>query len=716
MRQLDDTDPRTMGPFTLLGRLGTGGMGTVYLGRSAGGRTVAVKVVRADLAADDSFRKRFRREVEAAQQVSGAFTAPVVDADTQARVPWLATAFVPGVSLRDAVARHGPLPEAALRTLLSGIAEALVHVHAAGLVHRDLSPANVLLALDGPHVIDFGISRPAEEAAMTAAGAIVGSPPYLSPEQALGEPLTKASDVFSLASTIAYAALGTHLFGEGHPAAVAFRVASTRPDLSGVPEALRPLLESCLAQTPADRPEPAKLVASADVPERARESGSWLPEAVTADIVAVRRVLTELREREPDPEEPPAPSSPRRRAVLLGLAGTTLAGAAGASYALFGGEKVEAVKRPSAADVHEATVVWQENLDTACPQVLTGKDLVLGIGLRYVWALTGDGGRRKWTMDGVKPDTAMAQGTTPLTYGTLDGTRLYVGGMTSGPPVEGAVLAIDTASGKVLWKAVLDRPAGNASVARWWGVRDGAAYLSTVTTSGATSVVAFDLASRKVRWTYPVPENTTLTYATTPAGSTTSFVFGNLKELTALTADGKRAWTRMARFSLVATAGPHLVVGDVGSRLSALDPATGEPRWSKGGMLTGTLFGGGVVTDADGSTLYALRQDDEKALALSLLALDPATGRTRWAAPLPVDGKPSGTAGARLLYSDGNVYRMDGASVVWALSASNGKPRWKYTGLSSSSPMDLAWDAGNGRLCVTATKTGTIASLNANGA
>ncbi|WP_181809731.1 serine/threonine-protein kinase, partial [Streptomyces shenzhenensis] len=293
-----------MGPFTLLGRLGTGGMGTVYLGRSPGGRTVAVKVVRADLAADDGFRARFGREVTAARQVSGAFTAPVVDADTEAPIPWLATAFVPGVALRDAVARHGPLPVEALRTLLAGVAEALVHVHAAGLVHRDLTPANVMLALDGPHVIDFGISRPADGAAVTAAGAIVGSPPYLSPEQALGEPLTPASDVFSLASTIAYAAVGAHLFGEGHPVAVAFRVASTTPDLSRIPDSLRTLLASCLVRDPGARPAPADLIAAVERAERPEPGGSWLPEAVAADIVAVRRVMTELQEPQAGTGEP----------------------------------------------------------------------------------------------------------------------------------------------------------------------------------------------------------------------------------------------------------------------------------------------------------------------------------------------------------------------------------------------------------------------------
>jgi outer membrane protein assembly factor BamB/tRNA A-37 threonylcarbamoyl transferase component Bud32 len=715
VRQLDDTDPRTLGPFTLLGRLGAGGMGTVYLGRSAGGRTVAVKVVRSDLAADDTFRERFQREVVAARQVSGAFTAPVVDADTKADVPWLATTFVPGMSLRDVVARHGPLPAAALRTLLSGIAEALVHVHAAGLVHRDLSPANVLLALDGPHVIDFGISRPVDEAVVTAAGAFVGSPAYLSPEQALGEPFTAASDVFSLGSTIAYAALGRHLFGEGHPVAVAFRVASTHPDLSEVPDSIRPLLESCLAKTPAARPAPADLIASAGQSERPSESGSWLPEAVTADVVAVRRVMTELREENPDPEEPPPPSGPRRRGVLLGLAGATLAGAAGASYALLGGEKSEAAKRPSAADVPEATLAWQQNLRKPCPQVLTAKDLVMGIGLQNVWGINTQG-QVTWTADSAGQEVAMASGTSPSAVAWLDGTRLYVGGQHASTPLGAAILALDTTSRKFLWKTVLDKPADTTGVLRWWGIRDGTAYLTVGTKSGSTSIVAFDLASRKVRWSYPNPSDAIPVYGTPTDASGSPFVFGSVKGLTALTAGGKRAWTRTTPAGLIATAGRHLVVGTTGLRLSELDPATGEPRWSKAGMLASATLGTGVATDTDGTTLYALRLDDKEGVDFSLLAVDPATGRTRWTAPLPTDGKAIGAAGSRLLYADGNLYRMDGASVVWALSPSNGKPRWKYTGLSSRAPMDLTWDAGNGRLCVTDAEAGTIATLNANGA
>ncbi|MFD0280060.1 serine/threonine-protein kinase, partial [Kitasatospora sp. NPDC127111] len=310
MEQLGAADPRQVGPYALAGRLGAGGMGAVYLGRSAGGRTVAVKVVRPELAEDASFRARFRQEVAAARRVSGAFTAPVVDADTEAATPWMATAFVAGVSLQRAVAGHGPLPEETVRTLAAGLAEALAEVHRAGLIHRDLKPANVLLALDGPHVIDFGISRAADGTGLTTTGSVIGSAPYMSPEQALGEPVGPASDVFSLGSTVAYAALGRHLFGEGAGAAVLFRVVNTEPDLGGLPGGIRHLVAACLAKHPAHRPAPGQLVELVERIGRPAPTGGWLPPAVAADVVAARGVLTALPPAPVSDAPPPPPPFP----------------------------------------------------------------------------------------------------------------------------------------------------------------------------------------------------------------------------------------------------------------------------------------------------------------------------------------------------------------------------------------------------------------------
>ena len=291
MEPLAAGDPRQVGPYRLMGSLGAGGMGAVFLGRSAGGRTVAVKLVRREFASDEEFRARFRREVEAARAVSGAFTASVVDADTEAEMPWLATTFVPGVPLSSAVRRHGGFDEPVLRALGVGLAEALQEIHRAGVIHRDLKPANVMLAADGPHVIDFGISRAVEGAALTSTGFVVGSPGFLSPEQAMGNQVVPATDVFALGATLAYAANGTGPFGDGPTPALLYRVVSQEPDLSAIPESLRPAVTACLAKDPVNRPTPAQLVAalSEDAPAF---SGGWLPQPVLRDIVDASAFLT----------------------------------------------------------------------------------------------------------------------------------------------------------------------------------------------------------------------------------------------------------------------------------------------------------------------------------------------------------------------------------------------------------------------------------------
>ncbi len=254
MEPLSANDPRAVGEFQLRARLGAGGMGRVYLGFSPAGRAVAIKVVHPELARDVEFRQRFGREVAAARAVSGMYTAPVVAAGLDADPPWFATAYVPGPSLADVVARHGALPEAAVWRLAGGLAEALRAVHACGVVHRDLKPANVLLAGDGPHVIDFGISRAFEGTSVTAAGMVVGTPGYMSPEQAEGAQAGPPSDVFSLGCVLAFAATGTAPFGGGSAASVLYRVVTGQPDLTRVPGRLRDVITACLAKDPARRP------------------------------------------------------------------------------------------------------------------------------------------------------------------------------------------------------------------------------------------------------------------------------------------------------------------------------------------------------------------------------------------------------------------------------------------------------------------------------
>ena len=253
-------------------------MGRVFLGVSPGGRPVAVKAIRAELAVNPEFRARFGREVAAARRVSGVFTAQVVDADVDGPVAWMATAYVPGPSLAEAVDTHGPLPEASLLALAAGLAESLNAIHAAGVVHRDLKPSNVLLAEDGPRVIDFGISRAVESTMLTQAGLVVGSPGFMSPEQAMGYEVGPPSDIFNLGAVLAFAATGEGPFGTGTTAALLYRVVHGTPSLDLVPPTVRPLIEHCLAKDPRQRPTANGLLADVGAMQ---PGGNWLPDSLT---------------------------------------------------------------------------------------------------------------------------------------------------------------------------------------------------------------------------------------------------------------------------------------------------------------------------------------------------------------------------------------------------------------------------------------------------
>ncbi|WP_107452043.1 serine/threonine-protein kinase [Streptomyces sp. NRRL F-5650] len=282
MEELRAGDPDRIGAYRLVGRLGAGGMGQVFLGRSAGGRPVAVKVVRPEYGADAGFRRSFAREVEAARRVGGFFTAQVVDADPDAERPWLVSAFVPGPSLHTVVGAHGGLPARALRVLAAGLAEGLDAIHRCGLVHRDLKPGNVVLAADGPRVIDFGIARALEATSHTVSGVVVGTPAYMSPEQARGDrEVGPASDVFALGSVLTFAATGRAPFGDGHPAAMMYRIVQEEPDLTLVDHELRGLVAACLAKSPDARPTPGDLLGSLSHDDA---GDTWLPAAISRMI------------------------------------------------------------------------------------------------------------------------------------------------------------------------------------------------------------------------------------------------------------------------------------------------------------------------------------------------------------------------------------------------------------------------------------------------
>ncbi|MEU4798031.1 serine/threonine-protein kinase [Streptomyces sp. NPDC023327] len=286
MQPLDADEPAVIGPYRLLGRLGSGGMGRVYLGRSEGGRTVAVKIVHPHFALVEEFRARFRREVAAARRVGGEWTAPVLDADPDAAVPWVATGYAAGPSLTEAVREGAPLPAHCVRVLGAGLAEALAHVHALGLVHRDVKPSNVLLTLDGPRLIDFGIARATDgTASLTATGASIGSPGYMAPEQILGRGVTGAADVFSLGAVLVYAATGESPFPGDSSAGLLYKVVHEEPELGALSGGLRDLAAACLAKDPAARPVPAEL-ARRLAPEGAARlvAAGWLPGPVVERV------------------------------------------------------------------------------------------------------------------------------------------------------------------------------------------------------------------------------------------------------------------------------------------------------------------------------------------------------------------------------------------------------------------------------------------------
>ncbi|WP_033820246.1 serine/threonine-protein kinase, partial [Kitasatospora sp. MBT63] len=298
---LHPDDPREVGGYRLFARLGAGGMGRVYLSYTPGGRPVALKVVRPEFAEDAEFRRRFAQEVANAQRIHGLYTAQVIDSGPAAEAPWLVTAYVPGPSLQQVVREHGALPVRTVLLLIGGIAEALQAIHSVEVVHRDLKPANVLIAADGPRVIDFGIARAADATALTGTGFRIGSPAFMSPEQAQGRPVTPATDVFALGALAAYVAGGTPPFGEGPETAVLYRVVHEEPVLDGVPDGLRELLLRCLAKRPEDRPRPAEIIDIARshpaVGGQLRFADDWLP----------RQINTEITRRSDLPKTPPTP-------------------------------------------------------------------------------------------------------------------------------------------------------------------------------------------------------------------------------------------------------------------------------------------------------------------------------------------------------------------------------------------------------------------------
>ncbi|UPT22595.1 serine/threonine protein kinase [Thermobifida alba] len=315
MEPLLPGDPERVGPYRLVGRLGAGGMGQVFLARSPGGRPVVVKVILPEYASDTEYRARFAREVEAARRVGGFHTAQVVAADPDADPPWMATAYVPGPSLSQAVHQRGPLDEQVLRTLAAGLAEGLAAIHGCGLVHRDFKPGNIILAADGPRIIDFGIARPTDASTMTQTGAVIGTLSYMSPEQIGGSPVGPASDIFSFGTVLAFAATGRSPFAADTLGAIVMRIVSPPPELPELPPDLRELVRACWVQHPDGRPTAADLLDRLSD----RAGGEWPPPHL-ADLAETALPAGSTAPLGPDEAESPE-STPDRETGRNGSAG-----------------------------------------------------------------------------------------------------------------------------------------------------------------------------------------------------------------------------------------------------------------------------------------------------------------------------------------------------------------------------------------------------------
>ncbi|MES5821119.1 serine/threonine-protein kinase [Streptomyces sp. RG80] len=446
---LRDSDPAEVGGYRIEDRLGSGGMGVVYLARSASGRRLAVKVVHGQYADDDEFRARFRREVAAARQVSGAFTAPVVDADADAPRPWMATLYIPGSNLGTHIHDNGPLPLPRLRELAAGLAEAIRDIHRAGVVHRDLKPANVMLADDGPRVIDFGISRATEFAAsdvLTQTGRVMGTPPFMSPEQfSAPQDVGPAADIFSLGAVVAYAASGRGPFDSPSPYETAIRVVEGTPELDGVPTELLPFINLCLEKEPKSRPTADELL-------RLLRDGDW-----------------------PTPSDPQAPADtdgPRRRGrrwPAVAAAALALAAAATTTVALTGDDSAPGNLPTGWKAWHgqaKDPSVDKEPLGAGGPfnrcVASDGTSLVCAgdevLATRFALA----DGRNTWgrPVDATADDIGTSSSAGGTIIGARDG-RVYAYGADDrsvgdeeATPTRYTVQSLDTRTGKVIWKTV----------------------------------------------------------------------------------------------------------------------------------------------------------------------------------------------------------------------------------------------------------------------
>ncbi|MFD9634335.1 protein kinase domain-containing protein [Streptomyces violascens] len=515
-------DPESVGAYRLESVLGSGGMGVVHLATSPSGMRLAVKVVHAQHAADPEFRARFRQEVSAARRVSGAFTASVVDADPDADRPWMATVHIPGPTLAERVKDSGPLAAAEVRRLGAGLAEALRDIHRAGVVHRDLKPSNVLLAADGPKVIDFGISRPYDSDLRTETGKLIGTPPFMAPEQfQRPREVGPAADVFAMGAVLVHAATGSGPFDSDSPYVVAYQVVHNEPDLGGVPEDLLPVLRRCLAKDPDDRPTPDELMSA--LRSAAYGSEAQIPTQLFRNPVRVETVETT--------DDSPSPRRARWVVAALVLIGVVGGGVAAVQALPDGTGTVAAPEQHAPAQFRpwnvQLAAKGEGNRTAFCSADAAGGALYCaapGVAVarldalsgKVLWSVAGGGGQL--LSDDLAPVVADGRvlvrapgGGSLRAYDAGNGKPVwsadvsaYSGVHPAGPTVllpttDGHVTALNSATGKESW-----RKAGVGGPRSQWVVPvdgKGAALVATPSTDGrSTSVAALDPATGSVRW------------------------------------------------------------------------------------------------------------------------------------------------------------------------------------------------------------------------
>jgi serine/threonine protein kinase/outer membrane protein assembly factor BamB len=656
VRPLLPGDPDRVGAYRLLARLGAGGMGVVYLGRSPGGRAAAVKVVPDWFASDSQYRARFRREVAAARTVTGAFTAPVLDADPAAPAPWLVTAYLPGLSLGQAISAVGALPPATLIVLAAGMAEALADIHRAGLIHRDLKPGNVMLTADGPRVIDFGIARPEDATAITQVGAVVGTPGYMSPEQVASAATGPPSDIFSFGAVLAFAATGQHPFDAGAPLATMYRVLNAETDLSQITEPwLRDVVAACLRREAGERPSAAQILDRLGERTALVTGIGWLPAPLAEEI---DRRATEARQwRDPAPVEPgtnvpnvaaepaglsaetsdlPAAGSVagsrRTRRNLLLLLGAATAG--GVALARLTAHPERPIAPPSGATSSpsvtppRAVPRWRVKVSDYYPERLytTGEVVVVRTPEDEMFALDARTGTQLWKhpaslvgvvagglvfeAQNVNPRLALIDATTGAERWAYavpfaeNPVRLAVGGSMVCYGWS-RIRALGVADGKSRWTAVVNAEAGL--------VASGEVLVAAST----TALVGLNIATGQVRWTRPLDRALYLQ----PADGMVYAVDRHRALHAILVHDGATAWVKpyFAGACRPQSAGNIVYTSGGLGEVFAFRSTTGEQLWSLQLNHDSTL-------ELAGDTLYAVTTEQ------TLYALDTADGRLRWTA------------------------------------------------------------------------------------